>query len=160
MGYPPTDDTKPTPLTPDVKNRWNKFIDFVKVNNMTNNPILDQRNKQVGMSLLQKFNFANPKDALPTDIVPKVQAELQNYRTNLVNQWKAGKTAPIDGVKTEDDIMGGISKIDGWPGTKTLSSKFPVASMTIVTPTGTTKKDYGTDLDSYNKDAGATPTTK
>ena len=151
-------DPKDAPLTPELKNRWNKFIDFVKVNNMTNNPILDQRNKQVGMSLLQKFNFANPKDALPTDVVPKVQSALQDYRTNLVNQWKAGKTAPIDGVKTEDDIMPSLSKVDGWPGTKTLSSRFPTASMTITTPTGTQVKDYGTNTDQYDKDRGLATT--
>lgn len=142
------------PLTPQDKAKWNKFVGFVEANHMKGNPILDQRNKQVGMSLLQKFNLANPKDALPTDIIPKVQQSLQDYRTNLVNQWKAGKVAPIDGVKTEDDIMSGISKVDGWPGTKTLASRFPTAVVTINTPEGKQTKDYGTDTQSYDKDRG------
>jgi hypothetical protein len=144
---------EPPDLTPDLKNRWNKFIDFVANQKMAGNPTLDQRNKQVGMGLLQKFNFANPKQALPMNIVPQVQAELNAYRTNLVNNWKAGK-AQIDGVKTENDIMPNLSQTDGWPGTKTLASKFPVASMTTTTPTSTATKSYGTDLDAYDKDRG------
>jgi len=147
---------KPKPLTAQDKAKWNKFIGFVEANNMKNNPVLDQRNKQVGMSLLQKFNLANPKDALPTDIVPRVQQELQDYRTNLVNQWKAGRIAPIEGVKTEGDLMSGISKVDGWPGTKTLSSRFPTAQITIVTPEGKQVKDYGTDIGAYDKAQGIT----
>lgn len=146
--------SKPNPLTPEEKGKWNKFIDFVGANKMTGSPLLDQRNKSIGMGLLQKFNMSNPKDALPLDVVPRVQADLQDYRTNLVNQWKAGKISPNADVKTEADVMPGISPVDGWPGTKTLSSKFPTASVTITTPVSKTVKDYGTDTESYDKDHG------
>lgn len=144
---------QPPGLTPAQKASWNKFIDFVAMQKMANNPILDQRNKQVGMSLLQKYNYTNPNDVLPTDIVPKVQQELQDYRTDLVNKWKSGK-AVIDGAKKEEEVMPNLSVVDGWPGTKTLSSKFPNATMTTTTPKGTTIKDYGTDIEAYNKDRG------
>ncbi len=144
--------SKPNPLTPEEKNKWNKFISFVEANKMTNNPTLDQRNKSVGMGLLQKFNIANPKDALPLDIVPRVQSDLQDYRSNLVNQWKAGKIAPDTSIKSEADIMPQISPVDGWPGTKTLSSKFPTATVTVTTPVSKTVRDYGTDVSQYDKD--------
>ncbi len=132
-------------LTPLQRQQWNRFIDYVaaqKVNPAT----LDQRNKQVGLGLLQKYNMTNPKDALPLDIVPKVQQDLQDYRTNLISQWKTGKIAPIEGVKTEADIMSGISPVDSWPGSKTLSSRFPVAKSDT--------KDYGTDVESFDKSQG------
>lgn len=148
MSYPPTDDTKSKPLTAGEKTNWNKFLDFVEINNMKNNPILDQRNKQIGLSLLQKFNYQNPKYALPTDIVPKVQSEIQDYRNNLVGQWKAGKMQAD--VKNESEIMPNISPIDGWPGTKTLSTKFPIAK--------TETKDYGVATDQYDKDRGIVST--
>lgn len=143
----------PPGLTPAQKASWNKFIDFVAMQNMANNPILDQRNKQVGMSLLQKFNFANPKDALPTDIIPTVQQSLQDYRTDLVGQWKAGKIKS-DEVKKEDDIMPNLSVVDGWPGSKTLSHKFPVAKQTVVQNGVQTVKDYGTDTQGFDKSNG------
>lgn len=141
------------PLTADTKSRWNKFIDFVANQKMAGNPTLDQRNKQVGMGLLQKFNFANPQQALPLNIVPQVQQEMQDYRNNLVQNWKAGK-AQVDGVKSENDIMPSLSKVDGWPGTLTLAQKFPVAQATVTTPSGTATKNYGTDLAQYNSDRG------
>jgi hypothetical protein len=139
----------PPDLTPAQKANWNKFIDFVATQKMTGNPMLDQRNKQVGMGLLQKFNIANPQQALPMNIVPQVQQSLQNYRTDLVNHWKTGG-AQIDGIKNEADIMPNISVVDGWPGTKTLSSKFPIATQTITTPTSTTTKNLGTDFTAFN----------
>lgn len=142
------EDPKPK-LTPQQKDNWNKFIDFVALQKMTGNPILDQRNKQVGMSLLQKFNMSNPSNALPVDIVPTVQQNLQDYRNDIINQWKAKKIV-ADDVKSEDEIMPGISAVDGWPGTKTLATKFPKASVT----TNGNKKDYGTDTDAYEKAQG------
>lgn len=142
----------PKPLTPAEKANWNKFVEFVSAQKMTNNPVLDQRNKQVGMSLLQKFNYANPSNSLDTNIIPRVQQDLQNYRSGLVNQWKAGKIQ--SDAKSENEIMPNISLVDGWPGTKTLSSKFPSAQVTVTTPTGTTVKDYGLNTDQFDKDRG------
>lgn len=139
----------PKKLTPQEKNSWNKFIDFVKVQGV-NPAVLDQRNKQVGMSLLQKFNFANPQNALDTAIVPKVQQEFQDYRNGLVNDWKAGK-AQVDGVKSEDEIMPNISPVDGWPGSKTLSHKFPIATIESEDNGKKTVQNFGTDMDAYAK---------
>lgn len=135
------------PLSNDERTRWNAFIDYVKGQGMQNHPSLDQRNKQIGNALLQKFNYTNPSQALPMDVVPRVQQDLQSYRQNLIQQWKAGKTAPIEGVKSENDIMSGISPVDSWPGTKTLSNKYPVASLTA---SDGSKKDFGTNMDAYN----------
>ena len=137
-------------MTPEMKQRWNHFIDFVQAQRI-NPAMLDQRNKQVGMGLLQKFNTANPQSALPLDVVQKAQQDMQDYRNDLVSKWKAGKVAPIDGVKTESDIMGGISPVDGWPGSKTLSSKFPIATLNN---SNGTKTSFGTDLDAYDAKVG------
>lgn len=140
-----------TPLTVDQRARWNKFQDFVAANKMAGSPILDQRNKQIGMGLLQKFNMQNPESSLPLDVVPRVQQDLQDYRTDLVNKWKAGKVAPIEGVKTEADIMSNLSPVDGWPGSKTLSSRYPVA---MLTGSDGSKKDFGVNIEGYNQAAG------
>jgi hypothetical protein len=44
--------------------------------------------------------------------------------------------------------MPGVSKVDGWPGTKTLSHKFPTASFKKADGE---KVEYGTDLSAYDK---------
>ncbi len=143
----------PTPkktqaLTPEQRQRWNDFTDFVEKQNMKGNPQLDQRNKQIGMGLLQKFNMAYPDKALPVTIIPQVQQELQDHRTKMVTAYRAGQQFTPD-VKSEDDIMKNISLVDGWPGTKTLASKFPIAIAHRTDEKGTTTKNYGTDLAAF-----------
>lgn len=145
----PQQPTPPAKLTPEQKTNWNKFIDFVNTQKMAGSLLLDQRNKQVGMGLLQKFNFANPQNALDLGIVPKVQQELQDYRANIVNQWKSNPQT-IPDAKSENEIMPNLSPVDGWPGSKTLSKKFPTAQMTIQTPQGSTVQNYGTDTDKFD----------
>jgi hypothetical protein len=101
------------------------------------------------MKLLQGFNLSNPDSALPMDIVPMVQSELQDYRNESLQKIKAGK-AVFDGK--EEEFMSNLSPVDGWPGTKTLSAKFPVATATKTTPVGTTVKDYGTDTEKFDRE--------
>lgn len=153
-GYPSPQQQTPKPLSPKDKTNWNKFIDFVEMQKMKGNPQLDRRDKQIGMGLLQKFNYANPGHALPMDIVPQVQQELNDYRDKVVQQYKQGKLQVTPDVKSENDIMAGISKIDGWPGTKTLSSKFPVAVATDDVMGEKTTKNYGTDIERFEKERG------
>lgn len=109
---------KNQPLDNETKTRWNNFIQFVADQKQNTNPDLDRRDKSVGMGLLQAYNQAYPAKALPLDVIPRVQTDLQVYRQGLVNQWKAGKLQAD--VKDEREIMPSISQIDGWPGTKTL----------------------------------------
>ena len=135
-------------LTPEQKSNWNRFVDFVAMQKMANSPLLDQRNKKVGMMLLNKYNMANPQYQVSPDFIPHVQQDLHDYRDQLVANWKAGK-AQVDGVKSEADIMPGLSPVDGWPGSKTLSHKFPVA--VVVDPkTNAVVKDYGTDINAFD----------
>lgn len=140
----------PKGLSPDDKNRWNKFVEYVAKQGQANNPQLDQRNKQLGMSLLQRFNYANPQDALPMDIVKNVQQEIHNYRTDLVNKWKKDPTVINEPIKDESEIMSKISPVDGWPGTLTLSHKFPVGTLTEVKDGKKTVQNFGTDLSKYD----------
>lgn len=99
-----------------------------------NPAMLDQKNKQVGMSLLQKYNMAYPQQAVDTNIVPRVQQGIQDYRNAVLGQWKAGKVV-INGadnkpIPDESHFMPNTSPVDGWPGSKTLSYKFPNAEKT------------------------------
>lgn len=142
------DDPKPK-LTPAQRSQWNQFIDFVEMQKMAGNPALDQRNKNVGLMLLNKFNMANPKMQITPDIIPVVQQEIQDYRNAALQKIKAGQAA-YDGK--EEDFMPNLSVVDGWPGTKTLSTRFPGATLTVATPTGTTTKSYGQDTESYDRD--------
>lgn len=132
----------PPGLTPQQRMAWNMFIDYLDKQGLKGSPLLDQKDKNLGQYQFQKFASLNPGLPITYNDVPKVQQELQDYRSNLVNQWKAGKAA-VEGVKTEDDIMPNLSVPDGWLGSKTSSYKYPgyVESVTKAGNTNTT--DHG-----------------
>ncbi len=138
----------PPPLTPQQRAAWNQFIDYVAAQKMAGHPSLDQRNMQVGMDLLGKFNKAYPNQALPPEIVPQVQQEMNDYRTAMLERIKSGK-AQFNGKPEE--FMPNLSATDGWPGTKTLSSKFPAWIESRTTPKGTTTVDSGPSYGDYDK---------
>ena len=148
-------DTKPTyaPLSIPERENWNKFIDFVDSKGLKGHPSLDKRDQSVGMGLIQQYNQLNPKAPIDPNYVPRVQADLQNYRTNVVNQWKAGKIVPQAGqvIRTEADIMPNISPIDGWLGSRTSSYKYPAASANNSDGTVT---NYGVNTEKFDKDRG------
>lgn len=137
------------PLTPQQKAQWNSFLDYLEKIGYKGSPLLDNKNTALGAKLLDQYRGINPDFNLTYDNVKDVQQELQDYRNTLVNQFKQGK-AVVDGVKSADEIMAGLSPVDGWLGSKTSSWRFPVATLTSTTPNGTTKKDFGTDLAAYD----------
>ena len=133
-------------LTPVQKQHWNAFVDYMGNQNLKGNAILDQRDKSIGQQAFLRFKAANPGVSLKYEDVPVVQKELQDYRSDLVNKYKSGQ-AKVDGVKNEDEIMPGLSDVDGWIGSKTSSHKFPVASFTSAKGE---KTDYGTNTKLYD----------
>ena len=137
------------PLTPQQKQQWNQFVDYLEKSGYKGSPLLDNKSTALGGKLIEQYKSANPNFSLGYDNVKDVQQDLQNYRDSLVNQYKQGK-AVVDGVKSPDEIMFGISPVDGWLGSKTSNWKFPVATMTSTTPKGTVVKDYGTDIAAYD----------
>lgn len=140
-----------TPLTPVQKQQWNLFQDYMQKNGLAGNPALDDRNKGLGQYYFQQFAAHTPGFSLTYQDVPRVQQELQDYRANLVNQYKAGKIAPSDDIKSEADIMGNLSPVDSWLGSKTSSSRFPVATAT--NSQGQTT-NYGTDVSAFDQARG------
>lgn len=151
VAVPRTDMTGPgdgtMALPPQKKENWNNFIDYLDKAGYKGSAALDNRDTNLGKTLVAKYNTLYPKQAISYEDVPTVQAELQKYRQTLVDKWKAGKSTS-DGVKSEDEIMPGLSKVDGWLGSKTSSYRFPVATMTH---TDGTKQNFGVNTDIYDQ---------
>ena len=138
------------PLTDKQKQDWNQFIDFTEKEGFKGNPILDDRDKHLGLYLMQKYKSMNPKSTITYNDVPRVQQELLDYKSHLVNQYKQGLIAPSDTIKNpETDIMPDLSPRDGWLGSKTSSHKFPVAQATNADKSTT---NYGTNTAAFDQD--------
>jgi hypothetical protein len=138
---PPT----PPPLTNQQKTDWNSFLDFTDKEGYKGNPILDDRSKQLGQYLMQKYRTLNPKATITYDDVPRVQQSLQDYRNQVVQKWRADHS--VMPVKSEDEIIPGLSDVDGWLGSKTSSHKFPVGG---ITNTDGSIQQYGTNTAAYD----------
>lgn len=139
--------TPPAPLTNAQKQYWNEFLDYLDKQGYKGNTALDNKNMALGQNLLNKFNAMRPDNAIKYEDVPRIQAELQQYRAGLVDKWKKG-LAKSDEVKTEDDIMRGLSPVDGWLGSKTSSYKFPTA---VLKNSDGSITNFGTDVNKYDQ---------
>lgn len=139
----------PLPLSNDSKTQWNGFIDYLDKRGFKGNPSLDNRDTGLGQKLMEEYRAQNPHFSLSYDQVPMVQQGLQDYRNTVLKQWKAGKMQPDASVKTEDDLMPGLSNIDGWLGSKTSSYKFPIA-YTTDPKTGAVNQNYGVNTAAYD----------
>lgn len=139
------------PLTPTEKIQWNQYIDFMQKQGMKGNPALDNQNQNLGQFYFNRFKSSTPGISLTYQDVPRIQNDLNNYRTTLVDQYKKGLIVPDDSVKSEADIMPGLSKTDGWLGSKTSSYKFPVAMATNAQGQTT---NYGVNTQAYDQARG------
>lgn len=140
------------PLTNKQKQDWNMFIDFMDKQGYKGKPELDDRNTDFGRYMFQKFAAHTPGVTITYADVPRVQKEIQDYRNNLIQQYKAGKLEAGYEIKDpETDIMPGVSKIDGWLGSKTSSYKFPTA---VAVGSDGKPVNYGVDVAAYDKDRG------
>lgn len=134
------------PLPTHKKEMWNNFIDYLDKTGNKGNALLDDRNENMGMQLMNAYKRQHPDFSLNYDDVKQVQQDLQDYRGALVNNWKNG-TAKVNNVNNESDIMPGLSPVDGWLGKQTSSHKYPIATFTN---SDKTVKNYGTDTGAYD----------
>lgn len=135
---------KSVPLSNEQKQQWNAYIDYLDKRGMKGSPALDNRDTGLSQQLFNEYKTQNPHFSLTYDQVPQVQQDLQDYRGQLVNKWKANPA--IADVKSADEIMPNLSDVDGWLGSKTSAHKYPVA---VLNNNGT-QQNYGTNIAAYD----------
>lgn len=106
-------------LTPAEMAQWNQFLDHVKSKGYEGSADLNVKNKNLGASLFADWKKGNPNATINYDIVPSVQQEMQNLKTS------AQGFAQRRGQANADQIMAGVSPVDGWFGSKTSQFRFP-----------------------------------
>jgi hypothetical protein len=114
--------TTPTParrLAPSEMQQWNQFLDFVKSKGKQGSVELNAKDKGLGAKLFQEFKAATPGVTIGYDIVPSVQNEFMQL------QRTAQDFAKRKGDANASKVFSGISKPDGWFGSKTSQQYFP-----------------------------------
>lgn len=113
------DPTAPQLLTPQQMREWNMFIDFLQKKGIAGSKDLDSKNKNLGANLFEQFRKEVPGVTITYDIVKPVQTEMQKLKD------AAQSFAARRGDPNASNIMSGVSKVDGWLGSRTSQFKFP-----------------------------------
>lgn len=109
-------------ITPKQVEDWNAFVDFVAKSNYQGNPELDVRGKGLAKELFDAFKEQHPGvsfDITDEDFIASVQYEMQKLKVGVQN-FAERRNDPNAKTKME-----GVSKIDGWPGSRTTQFKYP-----------------------------------
>lgn len=105
-------------LTPQKMQEWNKLLDFIKSKGHEGSTKLD-KDKTLGQSLFNEFKKANPNTTITYDIVPTVQREMERLKESAQSFAERHKDP------NAKKVMSGISKVDGFLGSRTSQFRFP-----------------------------------
>jgi hypothetical protein len=119
----PTGDGDPDPLTPQKRQEWNQYVDYVEKRGYKGSTELDKRDTGLANKLFEEFRKENPTATISLNDIQSVQYEMQQLKKTVTDFAKR------KGVKDADNMMHGISKVDGWPGSKTTQFKFPIMAV-------------------------------
>jgi hypothetical protein len=112
----------PPPITNQVRQDWNSYVDWLAQQGLKGNPILDHND--LAGRMLDQYQKVNPNTTINRDIIVPLQNEFQNYRNYALSGVKNGTHAFAPGVN-EDNFMKSLSQVDGIAGQRTTSFKFP-----------------------------------
>ncbi len=112
-------DDPPKQLTPQQRQEWNNYVDWIEKKGYKGSPLLDKKDTGLANNLFNQFKKENPTVSLSLDNIKSVQSEMESL-ANAVRNFEARRNNP-----NAPNIMAGTSKVDGWPGSKTTSFKFP-----------------------------------
>lgn len=131
-------------LTPQQRSDWNEFSDWLATKNLKGSATLDA-DKNVGVGLIQQYQQEKPNTSVTPQMIADFQQEIANYRAQALNEIHTGKA--ISEIKSDDEFMPGLSKVDGWLGSKTSAFKFPKQIFNTYKNGKIDSKDYGTDYE-------------
>jgi len=101
----------------------------------TNNLIVSVRPKYIRhisgimkIAAITDESKINPNTPITREIIPTIQKEFSKYRDWSLEEVKAGRSALSEGV-TPENYMRALSIVDGIPGQRTTSFKFPLSYM-------------------------------
>jgi hypothetical protein len=99
---------------------WNAFVDFVESKGYKGSKELDVKGAGLGKKLMDEFKKLHPETSVNYEMVAQVQQAMVGVQ-KTAQEFSKRRNDP-----DAENIMGNISKVDGWPGSKTTQFKFPL----------------------------------
>ena len=116
------EDPEEKPIDNRVRTDWNKYVDWLVAKGLKGHPSLDKND--LGNKMIDAYKKENPDTVLSREVVIPLQKEFQKYRQYSLDEIKAGRGKFSDGAD-ENNFMRALSIVDGVPGQRTTSFKFP-----------------------------------
>lgn len=114
-------------ITNQHRTDWNSYVDWLEKKKLKGAPQLDKNN--YGFTILDEYRKENPNTTISKDLITPIQEEFSNYRNWSLEQIKQKKAQLAPGT-TPENYMRALSVVDGIPGQRTTSFKFPEAYLT------------------------------
>lgn len=114
--------TPDPPIDNNIRLAWNKYTDWLASRGLKGHPSLDK--DDLGGKMIDQYRKENPTTPITRELIPTIQKEFSKYRDWSLNEVKEGRAGLSPGV-TADNYMKWLSIVDGIPGQRTTSFKFP-----------------------------------
>jgi len=105
-----------------IRLEWNKYLDWLEKKGMRGKADLDKND--LGGKMIDAYRKENPNTPITREMVIPIQKDFGKYRDWSLEEVKAGRSALAEGV-TPENYMRALSIVDGIPGQRTTSFKFP-----------------------------------
>lgn len=148
-GDPPVKKKEPPknykPLSSVQRRDWNDFLDYMQEQGAAGSKDLDQPDKNVGKTYIEKYRKEHPNTTVSEDIVPFVQYEQQAFRTGESFPGLSNEQLNILRKQVNPDYLKRPTAEPGTPFNSVLSREYYPQFKKG-------DKSYGTDMEGYLKD--------
>lgn len=128
---------KEAPINSKDMQAWNDWIVWLDKKGLKGNKSLDTGD--MGNKMIDEYRKENPNTSLTRDMVIPIQKAFKQYRDFSINELRNKKAMLVDAKNPNgrfvspdenlDSYMKDLSIVDGLPGSKTSSHKFPLRYM-------------------------------
>lgn len=125
-----------------LRKDWNKYVDWLESINMKGNPALDKND--LGGAMVDRYKKEHPETSVSRETIDDIQQEFVKYRQWSLAEIKAGRASFAPGTN-EDNFMRALSIVDGIPGQRTTSFKFPSTYLVTFENKGLNTNKIGTE---------------
>lgn len=133
------------PLSVSQRRDWNDMLDKMQSDGVAGSKYLDQSDKNVGASFIEKYKKENPETSVTADMIPYVQYEHQQLRSGESFAGMSPEQTRVLRTQLNPDY---IKKEVAEPGTSLNSAM----SRQYYPEFKKGDKKYGTDAEGYMKD--------
>lgn len=136
--------------SPEQRRDWNDFLDYLQGQGIAGSKDLDQPDKNVAKSYIEKYKKENPHSSVSEELIPSIQYEQQAFRTGDEFPGLSKEQLGVLRKQVNPDYLKRPTADPGTPFNSILSREY-------YPQFHKGDKKYGTDMEGYLKDFSKPP---